>query len=1605
VVAGGGLGDGAAALSVGLQPTSVLAAADGLWIADEQFNRVRFVADDGTIRSLVGSGAYGFNGDGLPALSSHLGIVADLALDAEGRLFLVDLANRQIRVLGADGTLRTFVGADHPLFTSVPGAFAPASVAIGSDGGVFVADRGTNVVWQFDPDGQGRRAAGNGTRGYAGDGGPSALGQLADPRAVAVGADGAIWIADTGNGRVRVVAPNGRLWTAAEGLKPIDIVVGPHGKVFILDELGRQVLRLGPAPRFDDGVLVGAGTLSVVHRFDDDTSTPAAIDVAADGTLYVADRGRRQVLVLDSQPRAVAGNGTARASGDGTHARNAALYAPAGMAFAADGTLFFADRLNHLIRRVGVDGIIRSVDGPSLHEPGDVAFDAQGRLFIADTGNDRVLRIAADGRVVVVVGALSGHSLSRPTALAFDGDGRLLIADSGHRVVRRLENDGTLTTLAGNGNPSPIDDGGPATASALVRPVDVKVDGRGTVWIADAGAHRVYRLGADGLLRLVAGTGQPGVGPAGSLAHRAPLNTPTGVEPDGAGGVIIADSGNGRLIHVDADGVLRLVAHEGVGQPTRLSTTPGGDIIFTDGLTHRILQLSVRRDVAPVSQRVVVEDTGWTVETLAALPLAHLQQVITHPQTGVPLVTSQSSVSAIAADGSRQRLLGSEASRFRAGGIAVDDFGASLLLVTAPGEGQPKPMTLVRFLGDTERDAERFDLEFLFEGADAMAVGAGGSVFLHQADDGTGGGRLLRLRRERLLNIPGFPQAVGGQGVSEAGIEAFAALPAEAAVLAAAPGGGVYVGLRGSRDIILVRDLDGDGRARGSLEQQRLVKVPEAPVALAVTTDGALWAATEANRIYRIDGNTASLVAHGFAPLLLDLAPTADGVLLVLEGDARGGRLLALAPARPSLAVWPTRLNFGAGPLGVTVTSTIVLRNDGPLAVRVSPETASGQPLDVGGDLRLAPGEVRQVEARWMPRVPGQTSDELRWRDGSGRVLVRLPVAIHGRAPRVEAPADLDLGTVWVGGEFVATIELRNGGDAELRVEGLELVSVSGTGFSVHAAATTVAPGADLTLSVVLAPPRRATYTATLRVHTNDPLRPVHEVSLRGIGGRAQLTVTDVELGVLPVGRRQSRELLLTNTGDLDLRIHSILSGTRQLILTPLWLTVPAGGTQTVRIDFTPAAHGEVTGELTLMTNDPAHPLWTIPFHGRGVSRWLDVSALAHDFGAVSSPQRWAVQITNFHQRPLTLLDASIDNGAFRVIERPRSIEPGGTGTVVVEFRPQAVTESRGQLLLRTDLIEAPEVAVTLRGRARAAGQIRLELEAANLSLWPGEDLGVAVQVVDAMALRGAVLTVVASAGIALSGFDFPEGSLLRQAGEPLAVVDTGDGMMRVGLSLTGAADGSVTGSGRLGVLRLSTDGRLAPTITVRLSGAVARSAVGVDDTLAVAPGIELQPRWKGDVNGDGRLDLTDVFVLVDALSAPVTEAERELYDLDEDGILGSGDVQILIDHLPASAKAAGSWDATLSVEPTLMTPFPNPFNSETVLVASLPEPAHVELSIHNLLGQRIRVLRSRPLPAGVIRILWNGVDDDGHAARSGVYFAVLEAAGRRSVQRLLLVR
>lgn len=1610
IVAGGGLGEGASALATGLQPTSVLAGTDGdVWIADEQFNRVRRVSADGRIGSVIGTGVYGFNGTGLPALRSHLGIIVDLAMDRQGNLLCVDLANRQIRRLDGDGLLHTFVDATHPLFTMVASTFAPASVAVGPAGAVHIADRGNNIIWQFDAHGlpgqarQGRPVAGNGTRGYSGDGAPSALGQLADPRAVVVGDDGAIWIADTGNGKVRVVSPEGRLWTAATGLKPIDLALDSQGRVFILDARGRQILRLGPLPHFSEGRLKDADVLTTVHRFTADAD-PVGLDVSADGHMYVADHGGQQVLRLapeaGSEALVVAGNGSVRASGDGTDARNASLYAPTGLTYDGAGGLWLADCLNDRIRRIGPDGVIESLHGLPLAAPQDVTIDGNGRIFVADTGHDRVLRIGATGDVTVVVGPSATHvtGLRQPTALALDAAGDLLIADSGNHVVRRLRSDGTLDLVAGNGSTTPVGDGGPARASALVRPVDVQVDRHGDLWIADAGAHRVYRVGADGLLRLVAGTGEPGLAPEGSLARQSPLHTPTGIEPDVAGGLVIVDSGNGRLLHVDADGVLRVVA--AAGKPQRVAVSPDGGLSYSDALTHRILNMSLQATVRPLAHRLVLADRDWQAQTLAALPQAGLQQVRLDGDSGRPLVTSRGAVTRVGADGQQRQLLGAEADRFRLVTVEARDFGTGLLLVTTSAEDQPKPMTLVR---SANGSVERFDLEFLFGGADAMVVDLAGDVLLHQAADG----RLLRLRHDRLLNVPGFAQAVGAVGIDAGGIELFAALPAEAAVLAAAPSGGTYVALRGSRSILWVRDLDGDGRARGPLEQRYLTTVPEAPIAMAVTSAGELFVGSEANRLYRVDGGSATLVAHGFGPVLLDLTASADGGLLLLEGDDRSGRLLALTPSRPSVAAWPDVLDFGTGILGETATSTIVLRNDGPLAVQVTPE-ADDESVDAGPSVRLAPGDVRELEARWLQATPGTVHGEVRWRSQDGQVLARQTTTVHTRAPRLSMEPTINMGIIWAGGGHRVTVPLRNDGDAALRVEAVELVDgpfrAQTQVLAADAVGATLAPGDSTTIAVRITP-QHGEFRSAIRVHTNDPVHPSYDVELLARGGAGRIDAAVVDLGAVPVRGRQQRDLVLTNTGDLDVRVGRIASGTRQLIVTPRWIVVPAGDSRTLCLDFLPAAYGAIEGQLTLWTNDPVRPRWTIPFRGRGLSSRIDLAALAHDFGTVAGPVRWPLEVTNLDTRRLRLLEVTTDSGAFRVIERPQHIQAGATATIVVEFQPSAAVAT-GQLLLRTSLVEAPEIAVALRGRRRVADSIRIAAEADEVVLWPGEDVVLPLDIVAAADLRGVVFRLVLSPGVRLRDFAYAVDDPIWTADQPLIVTDALPDGARVGLSLTGG-ERTISGSGRLGLLRLTNDQAdvLPLGITIRLADGLARGVDGRLEPLAVGPVHVVKLTWRGDINDDGRLDMSDVFALADRLTQPVSAEEMRLLDLNDDGLVDAADVRVLVEHLPGARRPASRLDGAVPATSALLPPFPNPFNAETILLVALADSGPTTVSIYNLIGQTVRVLSSGHLAAGVHRMRWDGGAADGTTARSGVYFAVLQTGDVQHVQRLLLLR
>ncbi|AMV37798.1 Serine/threonine-protein kinase PknD [Planctomyces sp. SH-PL62] len=269
------------------------------------------------------------------------------------------------------------------------------------------------------------------------------------------------------------------------------------------------------------------------------------------GNLYLSDTGNHRIRRVDAATgviTTVAGDGGKGFSGDGGPATSARLDEPYGMAIDADGTIYFADRLNRRVRRVdGGTGVITTVAGDGgeetsgdggpgpeagIVEPNDVALDGRGRLFIADVSGHRVRVVdLASGRIATFAGDGRGRragdggpaataSFFGPRAVEALPDGSLLILERNGHSLRAVAADGTVSTLAGGGK-GYRGDGGPARDAAFDGPKELDAAPNGDLLIVDTENHAIRRLdAATGLVSTVAGHGVKG-GP-GTAARPSP---------------------------------------------------------------------------------------------------------------------------------------------------------------------------------------------------------------------------------------------------------------------------------------------------------------------------------------------------------------------------------------------------------------------------------------------------------------------------------------------------------------------------------------------------------------------------------------------------------------------------------------------------------------------------------------------------------------------------------------------------------------------------------------------------------------------------------------------------------------------------------------------------------------------------------------------------------------------------------------------------------------------------------------------------------------------------------------------------------------------------
>ena len=333
------------------------------------------------ISTVAGNGAQGFAGDGGPATSANLNGPTGVAVDAAGNLYIADSGNHRIRKVTPAGTISTFAGNGTAGFAGDGGPATnanlngPTGVAVDAAGNLYIADSGNHRIRKVTPAGTISTFAGNGTAGFAGDGGPATDARLNSANAVATDSAGNLYIADSDNYRVRKVDPAGRISTFAGN--------GIEG--FAGDG--------GPAT---DARLTFMGGL--------------AVDAA--GNLYLSDTGNFRVRKVNSAGTisTFAGNGIEGVSGDGGPATAANVWAPFGLAVDSSGNLYIADRNGGNVRTVNTAGTISRFAGTSLGFgfSGDggpalnatfagvdgVAIDTDGNLYVTDRLNQRIRRVS-----------------------------------------------------------------------------------------------------------------------------------------------------------------------------------------------------------------------------------------------------------------------------------------------------------------------------------------------------------------------------------------------------------------------------------------------------------------------------------------------------------------------------------------------------------------------------------------------------------------------------------------------------------------------------------------------------------------------------------------------------------------------------------------------------------------------------------------------------------------------------------------------------------------------------------------------------------------------------------------------------------------------------------------------------------------------------------------------------------------------------------------------------------------------------------------------------------------------------------------------------------
>jgi sugar lactone lactonase YvrE len=328
----------------------------------------------------AGSGSTAYSGDGCQSVACGINTPWGLAIDSQDRVYFADSALNAVRRINSNGTVTTIAGTGTAGSTGDGGPAtaarlsAPVRLAFDPAGNLYIADSGNNKIRKVTPAGIISTVAGTGTAGNTGDGGQATAARLRTPYDMAFGPDGSMYIADRANHKIRRVAPNGVISTFA----------GTGSAGYNGDDIAATSARL---------------------------NSPYGVDVDADGNVYIADFDNERVRKVDANRiiSTFAGTGVATIDGDGGPAVEAGLHKPQYVHVTPSGDVYIGESNNNRVRLVH-DGSIDTVAGSgqfgyvgdggsplfsTWSRPSAIALDSHGNLWVADRGNRRIRVINA----------------------------------------------------------------------------------------------------------------------------------------------------------------------------------------------------------------------------------------------------------------------------------------------------------------------------------------------------------------------------------------------------------------------------------------------------------------------------------------------------------------------------------------------------------------------------------------------------------------------------------------------------------------------------------------------------------------------------------------------------------------------------------------------------------------------------------------------------------------------------------------------------------------------------------------------------------------------------------------------------------------------------------------------------------------------------------------------------------------------------------------------------------------------------------------------------------------------------------------------------------